>query len=131
MSRSITRWLAVLMALTGCIAAAAPAVAAAGSTIVRPDDPRLRFMGHWGHTANAAITVNSGSELTFGFTGHTLHGLFDTSTITVPSQIYVSIDAGPPVFYKVDHDDIDFTPTPLAGFLHTHAWIGLLANVPA
>src|SRR6266480_4438250 len=97
MSRSITRWLAVLMALAGCIAAAAPAVAAPavaapGSTIVRPDDPRLRFMGHWGHTANAAITVNSGSELTFGFTGHTLHGLFDTSTITVPSQIYVSID---------------------------------------
>src|SRR5947207_13548143 len=101
MSRSITRWLAVLMALAGCIAAAAPAVAAPGSTIVRPDDPRLRFMGHWGHTANAVITVNSGSELTFGFTGHTLHGLFDTSTITVPSQIYVSIDAGPPVFYKV------------------------------
>jgi len=119
MSRSITRWLAVLMALAGCIAAAAPAVAAPGPTIVRPDDPRLRFMGHWGHTANAVITVNSGSELTFGFTGHTLHGLFDTSTITVPSQIYVSIDAGPPVFYKVDHDDIDFTPTPLAGFLHT------------
>ena len=123
MWRKIVRHLAVLasvasVALTCCVATA-PAVAAPGSTIVRPDDPRLRFMGHWGHTADAAIAVNSGSELTFGFSGPTLHGLFDTSTITVPSQIYVSIDGGPSVFYKVDQNEIDFTPTPLAGFLHT------------
>src|SRR5262245_21133219 len=58
-----------------------PTRAGTAATTVRPGDPRLHFMGHWGHTAGAAITVNSGSELTFRFTGHTLTGLFDTSTI--------------------------------------------------
>jgi hypothetical protein len=103
------------------LATTSPAVAAppAGPTVVRPDDPRLRFMGHWGHTTDAAITVNSGSELTFRFTGRSLRGLFDTSTITVPSQIYVTIDGGAPTLYKVDSDEIDFTPTPLAGRVHT------------
>jgi hypothetical protein len=77
-------------------------------------------MGHWGRTAaGAAVTVNSGSQLTFRFTGHTLTGLFDTSTIQVPSQIYVSIDGGAPALYKVDHDEIDFTPAALPGDRHT------------
>ncbi|WP_433181879.1 GDSL-type esterase/lipase family protein [Actinoallomurus sp. CA-150999] len=98
--------------------AAVPAPATADS-VVRPGDPRLRYMGHWGHVRGAAITVNSGSELTFRFTGHTLTGLFDASTITVPSQIYVSIDGGPRTLYKVDRDEIDFTPAALPGRRHT------------
>ena len=101
------------------MAGTAPARAVTDATTVRPGDPRLHFMGHWGHTAGAAITVNSGSELTFRFTGHTLTGLFDTSTIEVPSQIYVTIDGSPPTLYKVDHDEIDFTPAVLPGDRHT------------
>ncbi len=118
-----SRKMLAALAVLSLSAMAAPAGAATDpavhSTIVRPDDPRLTFMGHWGHTANAAITVNSGSELTFRFTGHTLRGLFDTSTITMPSQIYVSVDGAEPTLYKVDGDQIDFTPTPLSGWLHT------------
>jgi lysophospholipase L1-like esterase len=106
---------AMLLGLAGT----APARAGTYATTVRPGDPRLHFMGHWGHTATAAITVNSGSELTFRFTGHALTGLFDTSTIEVPSQIYVSLDGTAPALYKVDHNEIDFTPAVLAGGRHT------------
>src|SRR2546428_5750795 len=109
---------AVVSALVALPGAALAAPTARADSVIRPDDPRLRFMGHWGHTADAAITVNSGSELTFGFTRHRLTGLFDTSTITVPSQIYVSIDGGTRTLYKVDHDEIDFTPTALSGGPH-------------
>jgi hypothetical protein len=123
-----TKHLALLLAaimpftLAGWIASAAAANSANGSasaaTFVRPNDPRLSYMGHWGHPANAAITVNSGSELSFRFTGHTLRARFDTSSMTVPSQIYVSIDRAAPTLYKVDRDDIDLTPVPLSGHVH-------------
>lgn len=97
----------------------APPGGPAAGTVVRPGDRRLRYMGHWGHVNGDAVTVNSGSELRFGFTGHTLTGLFDTASITVPSQIYVSIDGGAATLYKVDHDAIDFTPSALPGVVHT------------
>jgi lysophospholipase L1-like esterase len=117
--RTISLAAAVLCALVTLPGSAMASPASRGNAVIRPDDPRLRFMGHWGHTADAAITVNSGSELTFRFTGHRLTGLFDTSTITVPSQIYVSLDGGTRTLYKVDHDEIDFTPTGLSGGAHT------------
>src|SRR3954464_6483720 len=111
--------LSALSALLAVPPSATASTTAPADSVVRPGDPRLRFMGHWGHTADAAITVNSGSELRFRFTGHRLTGLFDASTITVPSQIYVSIDGGARTLYKVDHDEIDFTPAALPGGRHT------------
>jgi hypothetical protein len=98
--------------------AAAPELADGPATVVPVEDPHLTYMGQWGVTAGRAITVNSGSRLEFWFTGATLHLLFDTASITVPSQIYVSIDAKPRTLYKVDRDDVDVTPTPLAGDRH-------------
>lgn len=95
------------------------APAAGAGTVVRTSDPHLTYMGHWGHTGGDAITVNSGSRLTFSFTGHTLHLLARTASITVPSQIYVSIDGGPRTLYRVDRDDLDVTPTALPGTRHT------------
>src|SRR6266545_4712331 len=117
--RVMKRVLALLAVSVTVLMGMPAAHAAAGARLIRPDDPRLRFMGHWGHTSDAAITVNSGSELAFRFTGHTLHGLFDTEAITVPSQIYVSVDNATPTLYMVDHDDIDFTPASLPGGIHT------------
>jgi lysophospholipase L1-like esterase len=82
-------------------------------------DPHLAFDGHWGRVGNAMITPNSGSQLRFRFTGRTLAGRFDTSSVTLPAQIYVSIDGAAPARYTVDRDLIDFTPTPLTGRKHT------------
>src|SRR4051794_2914981 len=92
--------------------------AAASPALVRPDDRRLTYEGHWGVTAASATTVNSGSRLMLRFTGHALSARFDTASITMPSQVYVSIDGSAPRLYKVDRDEIDFTPTPLAGGEH-------------
>ncbi|WP_329332467.1 GDSL-type esterase/lipase family protein [Streptomyces sp. NBC_00663] len=80
---------------------------AASEDVVRPDDRRLVYEGHWGRTAEAAVTVNSGSRLSFRFTGDSAHALFDISSITVPAQIYVSVDGGPKRRYAVDREDIE------------------------
>ncbi|WP_212908590.1 GDSL-type esterase/lipase family protein [Streptomyces sp. TS71-3] len=82
-------------------------------------DPHLSFDGHWGRVGSSMITPNSGSALRFRFTGHTLAGRFDTSAVTLPAQVYVSIDGGPPALYQVDQDRIDFTAVPLQGRRHT------------
>lgn len=81
--------------------------------------PQLTYIGRWGHVGTTAITPNSGSQLRFRFTGHTLGGMFDTSTTAVAPQIYVSIDGTEPRLHRVDRDLLDFTPTPLAGTDHT------------
>lgn len=84
-----------------------PVMATDHSDVVRPDDRRLAYEGHWGRTAEAATTVNSGSRLDFRFTGDSVHLLFDVSSITVPAQIYLSVDGGPKRLYAVDRSDIE------------------------
>ncbi|NNN32954.1 G-D-S-L family lipolytic protein [Streptomyces sp. S3(2020)] len=84
-----------------------PVMASDDSNVVRPDDRRLAYEGHWGRTTEAAVTVNSGSRLGFRFLGDRVHVLFDVSSITVPAQIYVSVDGGPKRLYAVDRSDIE------------------------
>ncbi|MFI1034624.1 GDSL-type esterase/lipase family protein [Streptomyces sp. NPDC020951] len=86
-------------------------VGAGASNVVRPDDRRLVYEGHWGRTAEAAVTVNSGSRLRFRFVGSAVHALFDVSSVTVPAQIYVSVDGGPKRLYAVDRGDLRITAT--------------------
>ncbi|MEU9283542.1 SGNH/GDSL hydrolase family protein [Streptomyces sp. NPDC048275] len=106
--RTAVKGAAAAAASVALLFVGAPAVVASGdSNVVRPDDRRLAYEGHWGRTAEAAATVNSGSRLRFRFTGGTLHALFDVSSITVPAQIYVSVDGGPKRLYDVDRPDID------------------------
>lgn len=84
---------------------------AASDGVVRPNDRRLAYEGHWGRTAEAATTVNSGSQLSFRFTGGGVHALFDVSSVTVPAQIYVSVDGGPKQLYAVDRSDLEIRAT--------------------
>ncbi|MFI5793594.1 GDSL-type esterase/lipase family protein [Streptomyces sp. NPDC051677] len=108
----INRFLSTAAAVTLLVGAAPPALAAAGGTdLVRPDDRRLAYEGHWGRTAEAAITVNSGSRLRFRFAGGAVHALFDVSSVTVPAQVYVSVDGGPKTLYAVDRADLAITAT--------------------
>ncbi|MFF4271917.1 GDSL-type esterase/lipase family protein [Streptomyces sp. NPDC001536] len=100
-------FLTVAVAAGLVVGAVPPVMASDDSNVVRPDDRRLAYEGHWGRTSEAAITVNSGSRLGFRFTGDSVHVLFDVSSITVPAQIYVSVDGGPKRLYAVDRGDIE------------------------
>jgi lysophospholipase L1-like esterase len=86
-----------------------PAFASGDPNVVRPDDRRIAYEGHWGITHEAAATVNSGSRLRFRFSGPAVHVLFDVSSVTVPAQVYVQVDGGPKQLYAVDRDDIGIT----------------------
>jgi len=104
----VRRVLVSVAVAAGMVVGAVPPVAAAdGPNVVRPDDGRLAYEGHWSRTAEAAVTVNSGSRLRFRFTGTTVHAFFDISSITVPAQIYVSVDGGPKQPYSVDRGDLE------------------------
>jgi lysophospholipase L1-like esterase len=94
----------------GLLAGATPPVLASGRPdVVRPDDRRLVYEGHWSRTAEAAVTVNSGSRLRFRFTGRGVRALFDVTSVTAPAQIYVSVDGGPKRLYAVDRSELDIT----------------------
>ncbi|GAA4489932.1 hypothetical protein GCM10023191_021460 [Actinoallomurus oryzae] len=82
------------------------AFAASSPATFGPNDPRIEFEGRWAKDDDLAITVNSGSSLRFRFTGDTLAARFQTAGITVPSQVYVSVDRGEPSLVKVDSDRI-------------------------
>ncbi|MEU1475338.1 GDSL-type esterase/lipase family protein [Streptomyces sp. NPDC005760] len=106
------RTLATAATVVGLLAGAMPPAAASGaSSVVRPDDGRIAYEGHWGRTAEAAVTVNSGSRLRFRFTGRFVHALFDISSVTVPAQIHVSVDGGPGQVHSVDRADLAITAT--------------------
>ncbi|MEU9171092.1 SGNH/GDSL hydrolase family protein [Streptomyces sp. NPDC048420] len=91
------------------LGAVPPASASGGVNVVRPDDGRIAYEGHWSRTAEAAVTVNSGSRLRFRFSGTTVHALFDISSITVPAQIHVSVDGGPKEVHAVGKGDLAIT----------------------
>lgn len=63
--------------------------------------------------------MNSGSTLRFRFTGDQLAARFDTGSITVPSQLYVTIDGGSPALVKVDRDRIVLVDQLDDGVVHT------------
>lgn len=103
---------------------AGPSVAAAVAGRVRPrcsrrTTPQFTFEGHWALNDAQAITVNSGSTLRFRFTGDQLAARFDTGSITVPSQLYVTIDGGSPALVKVDRDRIVLVDQLDDGVVHT------------
>ncbi|NUS24455.1 MAG: G-D-S-L family lipolytic protein [Streptomyces sp.] len=101
------RRVGLIAAVTAGLIMGAVRPVAASEDVVRPNDRRIAYEGHWGRTAEAAVTVNSGARLSFRFTGGSVHALFDVSSITVPAQIHVSVDGGPKRLYAVDRDDIE------------------------
>jgi pectin methylesterase-like acyl-CoA thioesterase len=93
-----------VLAGAGLLTVSAGPAAAANPATYGPFDPRIELDGHWGRDDDVAITVNSGSSARFRFTGSHLGALFDTSSITVPAQLYVSIDGQAPTLQKADAD---------------------------
>lgn len=102
-------------------AVAGPQQAYSDGTVIEPDDPYLRYAGHWdtSHLAEQAVTVNSGSRIWCRFTGRRISGRFGIQGITHPAQIYVSIDHTKPVLYTLNTPVVDFTPSPLHSGSHS------------
>lgn len=90
------------------------------ANVIKPNDPNIRFIGHWdkSNLADEAVTVNSGSRIICAFTGHTVRGLFGTKGITSPAEIYASIDGNAPLVYRIDDTSINFTSGSLRGKKH-------------
>ncbi len=106
--------------LTGAFLAPVSVAAAHTPTTVTSADPRIGFAGRWErhYAGGEAATVNSGSRIGLTFTGRELTGLFDVSTITVPPELWVTVDGGPESLVTVDRPEIELAPDGLRPGVH-------------
>jgi lysophospholipase L1-like esterase len=77
--------------------------------VVAPGDPRIVLEGQWGHQPGLAITVNSGSRISFSFAGERLQLLFDTTGLTVPPHLWITIDDGEPALHLIENPVIELS----------------------
>ena len=77
--------------------------------VVAPSDPRIVLEGQWGHQPGVAITVNSGSRISFSYAGERLQLLFDTDGLTVAPHLWITVDDGEPSLYVVDEPVIELS----------------------
>jgi lysophospholipase L1-like esterase len=77
--------------------------------VVAPGDPRVVLEGQWGHQPGVAITVNSGSRISFTFNGTAVQALFDVSGLTTPPHLWVSVDEAEPELHVVEAPVIELT----------------------
>lgn len=77
--------------------------------VVAPGDPRVVLEGQWGHQPGLAITVNSGSRISFTFNGTSVQVLFDVAGLVTAPHLWVSIDEGEPELYVVEQPVIELT----------------------
>ena len=81
--------------------------ASSATTLVRPNDARLGWLGHWAISPTAATTVNGGSRLRFTFEGVSSTAHFDLTRIAVPAQLYVTVDGGPARLVLLDRPEVE------------------------
>jgi lysophospholipase L1-like esterase len=62
------------------------------SVVVRPNDAKLAYLGHWAVSANGATTVNPGSRLSFTFTGTQAIATFTLAPNPLRPELYVTVD---------------------------------------
>jgi len=84
-------------------------VAFVAGEVVAPGDPRLVLEGQWGHQPGLAITVNSGSRISFTFNGTSIQALFDVAGLATPPHLWVSVDEGEPELYVLEQPVIELT----------------------
>ena len=80
--------------------------------VVPPADPRIVLEGQWGHQPGLATTVNSGSRISFTFTGGRVQVLFDTAGLTVLPQLWVTLDHGEPELHVVEQPVLELAAEP-------------------
>jgi lysophospholipase L1-like esterase len=77
--------------------------------VVAPSDPRIVLEGQWAQQPGLAITVNSGSRISFSYAGERLQLLFDTDGLTVPPHLWISIDEQEPELHLIERSVIELT----------------------
>lgn len=77
--------------------------------VVAPGDPRVLLEGQWGTEPGLAITVNSGSRISFGFSGTGVQVLFDADGLTVAPHLWVSVDDAEPELWLIDRPVLELT----------------------
>ncbi len=77
--------------------------------VVAPGDPRIILEGQWGHQPGVAITVNSGSRISFSFVGERVQLLFDTTGLTVAPHLWITIDDGEPALHLVEEPVVELS----------------------
>jgi len=80
--------------------------------VVAPADPRVLLEGQWGMEPGLAITVNSGSRISFAFNGTRVKVLFDTDGLTVAPHLWISLDEQEPELHLIDQPVIELTAEP-------------------
>ncbi|MEV6273456.1 GDSL-type esterase/lipase family protein [Kribbella sp. NPDC051936] len=69
--------------------------------VVAPSDPRIVLEGQWGHQPGVAITVNSGSRISFSYAGERVQLLFDTDGLTVAPHLWITVDDAEPRLHVI------------------------------
>ena len=77
--------------------------------VVAPSDPRIVLEGQWGHQPGVAITVNSGSRISFWYAGERVQLLFDTDGLTVAPHLWITVDDREPSLHVVDGPVIELS----------------------
>jgi lysophospholipase L1-like esterase len=77
--------------------------------VVAPSDPRIVLEGQWGQQPGVAITVNSGSRISFSYAGERLQLLFDTDGLTVAPHLWITVDDGEPSLHVLDGPVIELS----------------------
>ncbi|MFG1913093.1 GDSL-type esterase/lipase family protein [Kribbella sp. NPDC048928] len=77
--------------------------------VVAPSDPRIVLEGQWGHQPGVAVTVNSGSRISFSYAGERVQLLFDTDGLTVAPHVWITVDGGEPDLHVLDEPVIELS----------------------
>ncbi|TDU83118.1 GDSL-like lipase/acylhydrolase family protein [Kribbella voronezhensis] len=77
--------------------------------VVAPSDPRIVLEGQWAQQPGLAITVNSGSRISFSFAGERVQLLFDTDGLTVAPHLWISVDDSEPELHLIERPVIVLT----------------------
>jgi lysophospholipase L1-like esterase len=77
--------------------------------VVAPSDPRIVLEGQWGQQPGVAITVNSGSRISFSYAGESVQLLFDTAGLTVAPHLWITVDDGEPALHLIEDPVIELT----------------------
>ncbi|WP_432938379.1 GDSL-type esterase/lipase family protein [Kribbella sp. CA-253562] len=77
--------------------------------VVAPGDPRILLEGQWGHQPGMAVTVNSGSRMSFGFSGTGLQLLFDTDGLEVAPHLWVQVDDAEPTLHLIEQPVLELS----------------------
>ncbi|ONI74611.1 G-D-S-L family lipolytic protein [Kribbella sp. ALI-6-A] len=65
--------------------------------------------GQWGHQPGMAVTVNSGSRMSFGFSGTGLQLLFDTAGLEVAPHLWVRLDDAEPTLHLIEQPVLELS----------------------